>query len=212
MLLFERLASVYRSLLPLLICALLVSACAGDKNEKGAGEAANKPSNPMDTLATPQEMVPVVVPVPVKPDRDDNGAPLPSEPKPEPKPIKPIPPVPPLPEEPSPSDPVPQEPIPQGPKPEPRPEPRPQPRPQPQPPPPGGTWQQSLLAAQRRAMNAQLTCEGGRCHQSVGLVTIVNKEENGWGAGQCTGSLIAPDVVATNGHCIPMDIKDAGAD
>ena len=154
----------------------------------------------MDTLATPKEMVPVVVPEPVKPG-DGSAVPGVPEPKPEPSP-----PSPPAPEEPSPSEPAPQEPLPEEPKPQPKPE------PQPLPPPSGGSWQQSLLAAQRRAMNARLTCEGGRCHQSVGLVTIVNKEENGWGAGQCTGSLIAPDVVATNGHCIPMDIKDAGAD
>lgn len=193
---------MYRSLSTLLACLILLQACASDKDETKKDSGPSQVASPMDTLATPKEMVPVVVPLPVKPGDDGTKLPAPVDPKPLPEP-QPEPQ--PLPE----PEPEPQ-PLPE-PEPEPQPQPRPEPRPEPQPR-PNPTWDESLRAAQRRAQNVKLACEGGKCHQSVGLVSIVNKEENGWGAGQCTGSLVAPDVVVTNGHCIPLDLKEPGAD
>ncbi len=189
-----------RPLLPsLLLIAFLFTSCAGDKEEKKNSSAA--PVTPMDTLATPKEMVPVEVPLPVRKPTPPAEEPSPGEQKPEePAPEESSP------EEPAPEEPSPEEPAPQEPKPLPPRRPNPQPQPDQNP-----TWDESFRAAQERAKNAQLSCEGGRCHPSVGLLTIVNKETNGWGVGQCTASLVSSDVVVTNGHCIPMDLKESGA-
>lgn len=67
---------------------------------------------------------------------------------------------------------------------------------------------ENLEQAQRYASKAEVTCLGDVCHPSVGLLAYATAK----GAGQCTASLVAPDIVATNGHCVPDDLKAAGAD
>jgi hypothetical protein len=62
------------------------------------------------------------------------------------------------------------------------------------------------------AKNAKLTCKNNDCDPSVGLLTIVTKWEDLWNAGQCTASLVASDVIATNAHCVPMDLSVSGSD
>jgi V8-like Glu-specific endopeptidase len=77
---------------------------------------------------------------------------------------------------------------------------------------PSDPWKESLLVAQRRAQNVRINCTDGTCNPSVGLVSLVSKQNSGWEVGQCTGSLVASDIVVTNGHCIPMDLNEPGAD
>lgn len=42
------------------------------------------------------------------------------------------------------------------------------------------------------------------CPADVGMVVIRMNDS----LGQCTGTLVAPDLVLTNSHCIPQDLKD----
>ena len=60
----------------------------------------------------------------------------------------------------------------------------------------------------RAAKNAQVKCaKGETCSPAVGLVAFVNDA----GPAQCTGFLVAPDLFATNAHCVPEDLRRAGA-
>jgi hypothetical protein len=69
-----------------------------------------------------------------------------------------------------------------------------------------------LIAAQRVAQNTALSCPNNDCNPSVGLLSAALKNQEGhWSSGQCTAFLVAPGVVATNGHCVPGDIKSDGA-
>jgi hypothetical protein len=61
------------------------------------------------------------------------------------------------------------------------------------------------------ARDAQITCKNGDCDPAVGLLSIVTKNKDGWGAGACTASLIAADTLVTNGHCIPPDMAQPGS-
>lgn len=72
--------------------------------------------------------------------------------------------------------------------------------------------QVELNDTQKMAKNASLTCNHGDCDPSVGLLSIVLKDNDKWNAGQCTASLVAPDVLVTNGHCIPPDLVAPGSD
>lgn len=57
---------------------------------------------------------------------------------------------------------------------------------------------------------ARVTCrEGDTCSPSAGLLAFV---ELGNQYGACTATLVAPDVIATNGHCVPKDLQRADAD
>lgn len=75
-----------------------------------------------------------------------------------------------------------------------------------------------FLAAQVAAQNVKLGCGKEGCHPSVGLLSFVDDPEvmdpvtrqvkkMGWGASQCTASLVAPDILVTNGHCVPKDLR-----
>jgi len=75
-----------------------------------------------------------------------------------------------------------------------------------------GDSSQMFAESQKIARNAQLSCRDGDCNPSVGLMSAVIKDAAGWTAGQCTASLIAPDIIVTNGHCIPIDLAKAGSD
>lgn len=62
--------------------------------------------------------------------------------------------------------------------------------------------------AAAKARNATITCApGSECSPSVGLLSFTTPSE----ANQCTASLVAPDIIATNGHCVPEDLRKAGA-
>lgn len=62
--------------------------------------------------------------------------------------------------------------------------------------------------AAAKARNATVTCAAGSaCSPSVGLLSFTTPAE----ANQCTASLVAPDIIATNGHCVPEDLRKAGA-
>jgi hypothetical protein len=66
----------------------------------------------------------------------------------------------------------------------------------------------SLISAQSMAQNAEVTCAPGeKCSLSVGLVTSSEAD----GAGQCTGTLVGPNLVATNAHCVPADITEGAS-
>jgi hypothetical protein len=55
-------------------------------------------------------------------------------------------------------------------------------------------------------------CENeSTCSPSVGYVLAMIEEDGLEGIGQCTGFLIAPNIVATNSHCIPGHLKYPGA-
>lgn len=79
---------------------------------------------------------------------------------------------------------------------------------------------EEFLSAQEMAKNATLQCKNNDCNPSVGLLSFVVKAKDpgenantkkSWNVAQCTASLIAPDVLVTNGHCIPDDLIDRGS-
>jgi len=70
----------------------------------------------------------------------------------------------------------------------------------------------NLAKVQKIVRNVTLTCIDNDCNPSVGILSIVNKVDEGWMPGQCTASLIGPDLVVTNGHCIPKDLAQSGSD
>lgn len=68
---------------------------------------------------------------------------------------------------------------------------------------------EDLKAGQILAKNASIQCEpGAECSPSVGLLGIAVDDKD---AGQCSASLIGEDLVVTNSHCVPDDIKKVGA-
>ena len=77
--------------------------------------------------------------------------------------------------------------------------------------PPSATVTPLFLDAQRMAQNVQLSCQNGDCDSSVGLLSITLEHEGDWNVGQCTASLVAPDTLVTNGHCIPPDLEASGS-
>jgi V8-like Glu-specific endopeptidase len=59
-----------------------------------------------------------------------------------------------------------------------------------------------------KAKAATVDCApGATCSPSVGLLSFTTPND----ASQCTASLVAPDIIATNGHCVPEDMRQAGA-
>ncbi|MGZ3651772.1 MAG: trypsin-like serine peptidase, partial [Bdellovibrionota bacterium] len=90
--------------------------------------------------------------------------------------------------------------------------PLPKPLPGPPKPAPAPVDDSDLALQQAKAMNALLACQHNDCDASVGLLTVVLKiPQEGWIVGQCTASLVGPDILATNGHCIPADLVAAGS-
>ncbi len=71
---------------------------------------------------------------------------------------------------------------------------------------------ESLTHAQQLAKEAEVSCADSDCSPSVGMLSMATKDEKGNdAAGQCSASLIAPNVIATNSHCIPENLKHKGA-
>lgn len=67
--------------------------------------------------------------------------------------------------------------------------------------------QKAIAIAVKAAQNALLHCPEQGCNPSVGLLSFASEDQTGWGASQCTASLIAPDILVTNGHCVPHDLS-----
>lgn len=67
----------------------------------------------------------------------------------------------------------------------------------------------TLSAAQKIAANPNILCADpeGKCNPAVGMFTHATGE----GAGVCTATLVSEDIVVTNSHCIPEDLKVRGA-
>ncbi|MGZ3708673.1 MAG: trypsin-like serine peptidase, partial [Bdellovibrionota bacterium] len=62
---------------------------------------------------------------------------------------------------------------------------------------------------------ATVRCDDpAKCHSGIAMLVGVEQfDEDGdtkWGVGECTGFLIAPDILATNSHCIADTLKDKG--
>ena len=67
---------------------------------------------------------------------------------------------------------------------------------------------ENLAVAQMMAKGAVVTCApGSNCSPTVGLLSFAMED----GAAQCTASLVAPDIIATNAHCVPDDLRAAGS-
>lgn len=67
---------------------------------------------------------------------------------------------------------------------------------------------ENLAVSQMLAKGAVVTCApGATCSPTVGLLSFAMED----GAAQCTASLVAPDIIATNAHCVPDDLQKAGA-
>ncbi|RZA09687.1 MAG: serine protease [Proteobacteria bacterium] len=66
----------------------------------------------------------------------------------------------------------------------------------------------SLTEAKRIARSATVAClQGATCSPSIGLLSFALSDN----AAQCTASLVAPDIVATNAHCVPDELQKPGA-
>ena len=59
----------------------------------------------------------------------------------------------------------------------------------------------------KRAKAYCKSSDPGQCHPSVGFVLTVTTDGTFSTVGQCTGFLVAADIVATNSHCIPDELK-----
>jgi hypothetical protein len=66
--------------------------------------------------------------------------------------------------------------------------------------------------AQRVLKEASVTCQGADCHDSVALLAAVtyssDSEKTMIVSGSCTATLIAPNMMLTNSHCIPDPVKE----
>jgi hypothetical protein len=69
-------------------------------------------------------------------------------------------------------------------------------------------WADSSPSIQEKAASARLECAGDDCHPSVGLLTAIKPDGT---LEACTASLVQSDLVMTNSHCIPSDLRTAGA-
>lgn len=65
---------------------------------------------------------------------------------------------------------------------------------------------ETLSDGQKVAQEAELEC-GADCSPSVGLLAYATPDI----AGLCSAFLLGDDIVATNSHCIPDDLKEAGS-
>lgn len=69
--------------------------------------------------------------------------------------------------------------------------------------------QLSLEEAQATAKSAVVKCvDSVDCNPSIGMLSMAGQDpQGGWGAIKCTGSLIDRNLVLTNAHCIPLDLR-----
>ena len=60
---------------------------------------------------------------------------------------------------------------------------------------------------------AKLTCaEASECPENVALmITVTERKDDKITYHQCTSFLVADDIVATNSHCVPAELRNAGA-
>jgi hypothetical protein len=66
-----------------------------------------------------------------------------------------------------------------------------------------------LAEGQKLALSAGVNCaDPSSCSPSVGMLVGITEKT----ITACTASLIAPDILATNSHCIPEDLKSSGSD
>jgi hypothetical protein len=66
-----------------------------------------------------------------------------------------------------------------------------------------------LPEAQALAIESRAFClDSTDCHEAVAFMTMAMAQ----GVGMCTSFLIAPDVMATNSHCIPEDLMRPNSD
>ena len=68
-----------------------------------------------------------------------------------------------------------------------------------------------LAEAQRSAQLTQISCfSDGDCNPSVAMIAAAWSVPSP-GVSVCTGFLVAPDILATNSHCLPVDLDHAGS-
>ncbi|RZA09688.1 MAG: serine protease [Proteobacteria bacterium] len=66
----------------------------------------------------------------------------------------------------------------------------------------------SPVSAFAKSKAATVDCApGAKCSPSIGMLSLID----GGQASQCSASLVAPDIIATNGHCVPEDLRQPGA-
>ncbi len=66
-------------------------------------------------------------------------------------------------------------------------------------------------AARTAFEDASIQCGDGECPESTVGVFTLQLDAYSTKMGQCSGTLIAPDKVLTNEHCLPEDLSRAGA-
>src|SRR4051812_30664739 len=68
----------------------------------------------------------------------------------------------------------------------------------------------NLADAQRIALLTQVSCfSQSDCDPSVAMIAAAWLDQGG--VSTCTGFLVGPDTMATNSHCLPLDLDQAGA-
>jgi hypothetical protein len=73
--------------------------------------------------------------------------------------------------------------------------------------------QSPIQSLEQNLSDAQLYCaNSSECPDNVGYIVGIQESGDETGVYQCTGSLIASDVVVTNSHCIPEGVKDGTAE
>ena len=62
----------------------------------------------------------------------------------------------------------------------------------------------NLTESQRNALRTSVSCADGNCNPAVAM--LIATTDGGLGA--CTASLVGPDLMVTNAHCIPDDLRN----
>lgn len=76
--------------------------------------------------------------------------------------------------------------------------------------------QRTARSIQQNMAEAQVSCDEGNknggCSESTGYILTTSVKPGETGVFQCTGWVLGPDLIATNSHCIPDELKKAGSD